>query len=172
MIEVYPNLFVGTQIDYERMPAADRRSWRIVQAAREPYHRRALGYRGQGAPKDHREYLIALRDNHLILNLLDSERPEWIRSEIMEGAVEFMRDSLAAGHHVFVHCNLGASRSPGIAMLYLHRHTTELPQDFGAALTTFKKLYPPFNPNTGIREYLRRAWGNSNQVRASGQTSP
>ena len=57
MIEVYSRLFVGHQGDYDN-DVSGRTGWAVVHACKEPYHRQALGYRSQGAPKGHPEYLI------------------------------------------------------------------------------------------------------------------
>jgi len=72
MIEVYLNLFVGDQSDYE-INVATQEGWAVVHACKEPYHRQALGYRVRGAPKDHPEYLVARRGNRLILNIVEDE---------------------------------------------------------------------------------------------------
>jgi hypothetical protein len=58
MIEVTRNLFVGNNNDYNLIQSES--DWAIVHACKEPYHRNALGYSGQGAPKEHPEYLVAL----------------------------------------------------------------------------------------------------------------
>lgn len=48
MIEVHPNLFVGSQDDEAAIRGHP--SWFVVHACKEPYHRQALGYTSQGAP--------------------------------------------------------------------------------------------------------------------------
>ena len=58
MIEIYPNLFVGDQGDYEYQ-VKGQDGWAVVHACKEPYHRQLLGYRTRGAPKGHPEYLYA-----------------------------------------------------------------------------------------------------------------
>lgn len=40
MIQVHPNLFVGSQDDYE-MRRDDFGSWMVIHACKEPYHRQA-----------------------------------------------------------------------------------------------------------------------------------
>ena len=39
MLEVYPNLFVGSMVDYETI-VSSQTGWAIVHACKEPYHRR------------------------------------------------------------------------------------------------------------------------------------
>ncbi len=57
MIEIYPNLFIGTADDYE-FQVKGQPNWVIVHACKEPYHRHELGYKSLGAPKSHPEYLL------------------------------------------------------------------------------------------------------------------
>ncbi|MDZ7721064.1 MAG: hypothetical protein U5K72_19745 [Balneolaceae bacterium] len=74
MTEIQPNLFIGNENDYE-FNVKDQEGWSVVHACKEPYHRQALGYSGRGAPKDHPEYLMAKRENRLILKLvIEKER--------------------------------------------------------------------------------------------------
>ena len=69
MKEVYPNLFVGTELDYENNKALFD-NWCVVHACKEPYHRNALGYTGRGAPKDSLYYLYLYnKKHHLILSM-------------------------------------------------------------------------------------------------------
>jgi len=167
MLEVYPNLFLGCQADYEANQLACR-DWHIVHACKEPYHREALGYRTRGAPPDHPEYLFALRPKRLILNLVDVENAAYIRDEIMDTAVRFIAGNLAAGQQVLVHCNQGMSRSPGIVMLYLGTHTDRLSVSFEEAQEQFCTIYPPFAPAGGVLDFLRRRWSLMASMSKSG----
>jgi len=159
MIEVYDNLFVGNQDDYER-EVRFQPDWRVVHACKEPYHRKALSYSGRGAPKSHPEYLIARRANRLILNLVDADDPRYIPREIIDAALDFIHDGLTKGIKTLVHCNLGESRSPAIAFLYLVAHTDRLPSSsLTEAECAFRELYPAFLPGRGIQGFLTVHWG-------------
>jgi hypothetical protein len=156
MKEIYPNLFIGNQNDYERA-VSKQHGWQVIHAAREPYHRAALGYTGRGAPKDHPEYLIARRGNRLILNLLDANSADYIPSAIITAALEFMNESLNEGKKILVHCNQGHSRSPVLGFLYLLQHTDEIKaKDFRTAEQEFQKKYPDYSPRPGMREVARQ----------------
>ena len=61
MKEVYKNLFVGSQFDYECNPKMFD-DWFVVHACKEPYHRKALGYTGRSAPKDDPRYLYMMKN--------------------------------------------------------------------------------------------------------------
>ncbi len=158
MIEIYQNLFIGDERDYENNIRASS-DWYVVQACKEPYHRRALGYTQRAAPKDHNEYLIARRDRRLILNLVDAPDPAYIPKEIIDAALEFININLTSGNRVFVHCNEGCSRSAGIGLLYLVKYTDAIPHDsFIKAETKYRSIYPPYNPKTGIRGFIIENW--------------
>jgi hypothetical protein len=159
MIEIHPQLSVGSESDYELGRGRFGEGWAVVHACKEPYHRQALGYSGRGAPKTHPEYLIARRGNRLILNLVDTSDPVYIPDEIMDAVVAFTHAQLSTGQTVLVHCNQGLSRSPGIAPLYLATHTDRISRDsFESAVATFLSIYPPFAPAAGVADWLRQRW--------------
>lgn len=158
MIEIFPNLFIGNQDDYE-INVSRQSGWAVVHACKEPYHRNALGYKGRGAPQNHPEYLVARRGNRLILNLIDADDPAYIPQEIIDAALVFVHEQLNGGSKVLVHCNQGGSRSPGIGLLYLVKHTEKLPKvTFANAEQVFRGIYPLYNPAPGIRGFMQRNW--------------
>ena len=158
MQEVYPNLFVGNQDDYE-ITVKKQEGWYVVQACKDPYHRAALGYTGRAVAKTHPEYLIARRGDRLILNMVDADSPAYIPKEIIDAALDFIYKSLQTGRKVLVHCNQGMSRSPSIAWLYLAKHTDIFKTlDFADAERTFRQLYPIYSPATGVYGYVKLNW--------------
>lgn len=158
MIEVYPNLFIGNETDYE-LRVRGQEGWFVVQACKEPYHRQALGYTGRAVANTHPEYLLARRDNRLILNLVDVENPAYISDKIMDAALDFIHEHLSEGEHVLVHCNQGESRSPSIGLLYLAAYTDGIPHSsLQEAETVFRNLYPTYNPKGGMRGFLAANW--------------
>jgi len=158
MTEIYENLFVGHQGDYEYQ-VKGRDGWAVVHACKEPYHRQLLGYTGRGAPKEHPEYYFAERGDRLYLNLVDAPNPAYIPQEIIDKAIAFIHEKLSEGMKVLVHCNQGESRSPGIGFLYLLRHTDALPTtSLDEALTAFRKIYPTFHPSGGISGFIAAHW--------------
>lgn len=157
MIEIYPNLFIGTAEDYE-FQVKGQPDWMVVHACKEPCHRNALGYTSRGAPKGDPEYLIARRGNRLILNLVDAPDPNYIPKDIIDAALGFVREGLSGSRKVLVHCNLGESRSPGIGLLYLGAYTDLLPKEFAAAEERFRQIYPAYRPSAGMRGFLVKNW--------------
>jgi predicted protein tyrosine phosphatase len=159
MTEIFPNLFVGHQGDFE-CQVDGREGWAVVHACKEPYHRKLLGYTTKGAPKGP-EYLVAVRGDRLYLNLVDVPDPRYIHEELVEKAIAFIHEKLASGKKVLVHCNQGESRGPGIALLYLLRHTPALPKtSLADALGAFQRMYPAFHPGAGIAGYIAAHWND------------
>lgn len=166
MIEVYPNLYVGSAADLIHVDDGNRGikdGWYVITAAKEPAHREALGYTGRAAPKEHPEYLMARRSNRLILNLVDVDDPAYIRPEIIDIAMHDISAELDKGNKVLIHCNQGGSRAPGIALAWLRKHSTAY-DGFEHELTLeeaeeqFKVTYPDYAPAAGIRGYLAQHW--------------
>jgi predicted protein tyrosine phosphatase len=156
MIEVCPNLHVGSEQDEQRIRG--QAGWFFIHACKEPYHRQALGYTGRAAAKTHPEYLIARRNGRLIVNLVDVDDPSYISLEIIDAALDAIRDNIQQSR-ILLHCNQGQSRSPGIALLYLLKHTDLLAQmDKAAAIAAFRAIYPPYAPARGMAEYIRLNW--------------
>lgn len=160
MIEIHPRLFVGNEQDYE-FTVKRQEGWRVIHACKDPYHRNLLGYSGQGAPKHHPEYLMARRGNRLFLNLVDAPSPEYIPKEIIDAALGFIHEGLEAQNRILVHCNLGESRSPSIGLLFLAAFTDTIPRgSFAEAEIAFRKIYPPYNPKSGMRGFLMKHWAS------------
>lgn len=156
VIEVAPNLFVGSQDD---LPEAEAQGFYIIHAAKEPWHRKALGYApGKAAPKGP-EYLFTARPMHMALNLIDAADVAYIPTELVESAVASISNMLIH-HKVLIHCNQGKSRAPTLALLYLARYTDALSSDYGQAMHDFKRLYPEYAPAQGMADYVRLNWAN------------
>lgn len=161
MRDVFENrLFVGSQSDYEGGVGfgldenGDTDKWAFVLAAKEPWHRRVIGYTGRACDKAHTEYLIAKRDNKIILNLVDAPKPEFFDKRIIDAALEFIHEHLSAGKNVLACCNQGESRSPSIALLYLIKHGIIKGETLEDCEAEFLKVYPEYNPGAGMRGFV------------------
>jgi hypothetical protein len=150
------NLFVGNQAYYENQDFDD--GWAFVLAAKEPWHRSAIGYTGRACDKAHPEYLIARRDNKLILNLVDAPKAEFFDKRIIDAALEFIYEQLDAGKSVLIACNKAESRSPSIALLYLIKHGIIKGDTLEDCEAQFMKVYPEYNPGAGIRGFVKEHW--------------
>lgn len=157
MIEVYKNLFVGKQEDYEANLLYFN-DWGVVHACKEPYHRNLLGYTGRGAPRDDPRYLFGYDLNqHLVLNIVDCDNPAFFADIMIDEAINYVIKNLKEGKKVLIHCNQGESRAPSIAMLVLKKLGL-LKETFAKSVVLFRTLYPSFEPNKGILEYVKNKW--------------
>ena len=153
MREVFNGLWVGNQSNYECGDFNDNMAF--VLAAKEPWHRNELQYTGRAAPKEHPEYLMARRENKLILNLVDAPKPEFFNKNIIDAALDFIEEHLLSGKNVFVVCNEGRSRSASIALLYLIKHGIIKGETLEDCEAEFLKVYPEYNPGTGMRGFVK-----------------
>lgn len=179
--EVFPDLFVGGGDDFELVTSAPdwESSWFVISAAKEPWHRRAVGYEGRGAPKDSPEYLIAERPkdgptSHLILNLVDAADPAYIPAAIVDKALETLDRVLLEPNtrKVLLHCNQGLSRSPTLALLWLGSVDARFVDlDFDDAVKLFKTLYPSFDPAGGMAGYAREHWQGGGNAESNGSSA-
>lgn len=153
MKEIIEGLFVGSQADYE-IGKFDEDEWSILLAAKEPWHRQAVGYTGRACAKDHPEYLKAIRDNKLIFNLVDAPKSIFFDKNLIDDGIYFVRDELHKGKKVGVFCNQGESRSASIALIYLIIYRYIDVETLEEAEAEFMKLYPKYNPGTGMRGFV------------------
>lgn len=158
MKNVYGNLFVGSGEDFEKLK--NEPDWFFVQAAKEPWHRQALGYTGRSAPKEHKEYLIAERASHLILNMVDTDSPDYFSAGMFKRAMAFIDAALAGDKKVLVHCNQGESRGPSLALTYLASIGILGNSSAKQAVQQFVTLYPSYNPKAGVAKFLEKEWEN------------
>lgn len=155
---VYENLFVSNQEDYE-LGNFDSKEWACLLVAKEPFHRQAIGYTSRALPKDHPEYLVARRDNKLILNLVDAPKSIFFDKDLIKMAVDYIGEQLELGKKVIAVCNKGESRSSSLCLLYLVRHGLIKGDTLEDVEVEFLRLYPKYNPGTGMRGFIKENWG-------------
>jgi predicted protein tyrosine phosphatase len=163
VVEILSNLYVGNQDDYEYSVKYES-GWAVVHACKEPYHRQLLGYRTQGAPKEHPEYFFANRGNRLYLNLVDANDPMYIPKNIIDESLGFINEKLKANMKVLIHCNKGESRSPIIGLLYLasigHLKSTR----FIDAENEYRNVYPYYNAANGMRMFAMKNYSSFHKM--------
>ena len=169
MHQIHKNLFVGPRSDYEN-DVAHRKGWRVVHAAKEPYHREAVGYRGTSPPPSHPEYLFAKREHRLMLNLIDAPVEVDIPKAIFDAALAFIYEGLASGDQLLIHCNHGVSRSASIGLLFLwhyYRHSSggEFPAN-GRDLQPHLPTTQPWEGDSPFPDHpLARIWSTTKTCR-------
>lgn len=155
MKEIYPNLIIGAENDCNFSNLGDIA---IIHACKHPCHVKAVGYKGS-LPSTHPNYLVLKNGRHLFLNMVDMEKelsPIYTHP-IMKSAMSFIEEHIH-DRKVLVHCNQGLSRSPSIALLYLARKGNIASQTYNLATNDFLKLYPIYNPGSGVALYMNKFW--------------
>ncbi len=156
LTEIIPRLYVG---DEEAVPAAEKRHYAILAACKDgspDCHRAVLGYTSLGAPKD-KNYYFVQRGDHMALNLIDAEDPDFIPDEAIDAGLRFLKQQYDAGRKILSHCIAGHSRGPTMMLMFL-RAIGEMPEGFSRAEHKFRTLYPPYDPARGIRTHARERW--------------
>ena len=153
MFEVYPNLFIGA---LRECFFTQRDDWAVIHACKSPCHQRALGYKGN-FPKNHPNYLVYENGNHLFLNMIDPSEPLFM-PPLFVVSLDFIEKHISK-RKVLIHCNLGLSRSPSIALLYLAKRARAINGErYRKAAQDFVKLFPNYQPGRGIALYLAIHW--------------
>ncbi|MFX0198659.1 MAG: hypothetical protein ACFFCW_21260 [Candidatus Hodarchaeota archaeon] len=155
MFEVYPNLFIGTENDcfFQQEDC-----WAVVHACKSPCHQRALGYKGS-LPNTHPYYLVFEHGNHLFLNMIDPSQPLFM-PPLFVASLNFVEKHISE-RKVLIHCNLGLSRAPSLALLYLAKRAKAVNnENYGSAAQDFTKLFPNYSPSRGIVIYLSTHWND------------
>lgn len=152
MKEIVKGLWVGNDADYEKVK--DKPEWFVVRAAKEGPggHRDQLGYTTLPAPKGP-NYLFVKKPHLLALNIVDHDSPDYFPDKMIDEALHQISNALGRGDKVLVCCNHGHSRGPSISLLWLALNG-KLP--FEGTFRKFKQLYPDYEPNSGIKQYLKR----------------
>ena len=157
MFEIYANLNIGNINDCFFQTKED---WTVIHACKSPCHQTALGYRGNLNPA-HPHYLVYERGNHLFLNMIDPPQPLFKPPLFIE-SLNFIQKHISK-RKVLVHCNLGHSRAPSIALLYLAKREKIFDAtSYKSAVRDFVKLFPHYQPQRGIAIYLERNWKKLN----------
>ena len=151
---VHNGLYIGDQTDCRHGDD----SLAVIHACKHPCHQQAVGYSGNLSPA-HPDYLV-LEDGHdLFLNLIDPPVPMF-KVESFTAFLDFARRQVEDSRDILVHCNMGQSRAPSLAMLALAKARGVLPDgSFEEAVAAFRDLWPSYSPGSGIRVFLTSAWG-------------
>jgi hypothetical protein len=153
MDSVQERIFVGTDLECREGDAA----WAIVHACKSPCHQRAVGYRGSLSPS-HPNYLVLEKPGDLFLNIIDPPQPLFM-PPLFTSFLGFASRHWDAGRSLLIHCNLGESRAPSLAMLFMAKHTHTIDgSSFDSAAAEFRQIFTRYTPGLGIQAYLRKHW--------------
>lgn len=172
MVEVYPDLFVGNQEDYEVMNSFHNckefeKEFSFVGAAKYPWHKEHAkmdgsdceGYEGKAMPKDQKEYLYAEREHALYCNLIDVKDPAYIPDEIILKCLDFIQKEMQNDRKVLICCNQGESRSPSIALMYMIEDGFfDDCKSIYDIFIRFKSIYQNYKPANGMEQKVIEFW--------------
>lgn len=153
MRKIHERIFVGT--DYDCFDS--KKGWVTVHACKSPCHQRAVGYRGN-LPSTHPNYLVLQKEPNLYLNMIDPLAPLFMLPLFTE-FLNFVQKHWKEGRDILIHCNLGESRAPSLALIFLAKVAKTLPDDsFESARKEYQKIDPFYSPGRGIQVYLKEKW--------------
>ena len=148
MIKIH-NIHIGSKDDLRQI----NDSWAVVHACKTS-HQQRLGYTSpiKGSP-----YYIEFRDgDHLYINWVDEPTGKYFQIETFNHALDFI-DEYLKDRDVFIHCDMGQSRSPTLGMVYLAKRTDYLDDNFDSAVSKFTSEYPYYEPS-GILKFVQANW--------------
>ena len=147
-------IHVGTREDsLIRSDAA----WAVVNTAK-TVHIDAKGW-SNAPPRDHAHYLAFEEGQFLSFNWVDgpARMYDWSGSAAFVRALDFI-DVWYPSKEILINCDLGQSRSPTIALLYLAKRLHLIPDSsFATARPEFQALYPVYAPS-GIADFVSAHW--------------
>lgn len=144
LTEIFKNLFIGDMEGCKRTNSEPA----IIHACKHPCYTNIFGKK---IDKQNPNYLFLEMSKDLYLNIVDSDEPIFYK-ETFDVALRFIKKHIEE-RKVILHCNMGRSRSPQIAMLYLFNH---LP--YREAQNQMLDIYNDYNPSMGIDEWLGDNW--------------
>ena len=109
------------------------------------------------------DYLAFEEGQFLSFNWVDyaARMYEWSGPEAFIRALDFI-DKWYESKNILISCDLGHSRSPTVALLYLSKRLRVIPDDsFASAHVAFQAIYPGYAP-AGIADYVAAHWAGIN----------
>jgi predicted protein tyrosine phosphatase len=143
MIQVMPNLFVGNVFD-------------VVGGGMATVCATATRYVGE-------DMVLSIDGDRLYLNWVDARESKYFDYNnggvgVVCKVLDFIEGKIKT-KKVFVFCDMGISRSPSIAMLYMAKRAKVIgDSNYYTAKHDFEKVYFDYEPNTGIETFLKNKW--------------
>jgi hypothetical protein len=155
MENIIDHIYVGSDKDDAE---ARRRGYSVLVCAKDANggHREMLGYDTMGAPKGP-NYLFVAKGHSAAMNCIDTDDVNMIPTEMIFEGLRWAKKEYDAGRTILFHCNRGHSRSPTTALMFL-RAIGEMPHGFTESLKIWRKLYPPYDPEVGMKNKAHMLW--------------
>jgi protein-tyrosine phosphatase len=151
--QVHERVFVGTESDcFSTKP-----SWAVVHACKSPCHQSAVGYRGSLKPT-HPNYLHLQDGQNLYLNIIDPSVPLF-KLGTFQVFLSFADEHWKKNENLLIHCNLGESRVPTLALVFMAKGLKAIPAtSYLEARRVFLTIYPTYAPGQGIQTFMTENW--------------
>ena len=152
------NLYISPLSDLNQRNEDD---WVFVHAT-QTIHYQLFGWdRKHNKPnKNHSNYIIYEKDNHLSLNWVDGKAflYNWSGPETFVKVLNFI-DKWIKSRKVLIHCDQGQSRAPTLGLLYLAKRLRTISNEsFTLAKKEFVELYYSRYTPGGIGDYVNHKW--------------
>jgi hypothetical protein len=147
-------IYVGTKDD-SRLRTDP--AWAVVNTAK-TVHVEVKGW-SNAPPRDHPHYLAFEEGQFLSFNWVDgaARMYEWSGPAAFIRALDFI-DKWYPTKNILINCDLGQSRSPTIALLYLAKRLHLISDSsFVTARSGFQTLYTGYAPS-GIADFVSTHW--------------
>ena len=158
MYKITERIFIGNDSDCNYKSSNTLTSIPTVHSCK-TCHQKALKYKGNIDPNNS-FYLVYEELDNLFLNIVDMDTPLLHRymSIITKAALDFIGRKIKQDP-VIIHCNVGESRAPSIALLWLAKRSKLIRDNsFHEARLDMLKLFPDYNPSKGLALYLENHW--------------
>lgn len=156
MLNIIDRVYVGDDADYVRLK--DHKGWSFLRCCKDGPggHREMLGYTTRAAPDDENYFFVA-KGNHAAMNCIDVQDVDFIPTEMLMEGIRWARKRYILGDKILFACNAGHSRGPTTCLMFM-RAIREFPQSYNRARRIFKDLYPPYDPELGMRNKAYMLW--------------
>ncbi len=155
MEKIIDRIYVGGDQDVDK---AKERDYSRLAACKDGIdgHRAMLGYDTMGAPKGD-DYLFASKKHWGAMNCIDVKDVDMIPDKMIFAALKWAKKEYDAGRTILFHCNAGHSRGPTTCLMFM-RAIGEFPQSYNRARRIFHDLYPPYDPEIGMKQKAFMLW--------------
>ena len=154
MKEIVSGLFVGGSDALEAAQGMDNVAQ--LQICSESFFREM--YEDEGIIGQEKPFVKMM--SKMMIKLENYDSPDKFNLEAFVEAVNFIKLKLAVDTTVVITGEMGRSRAPSIAMLYLAATGRVANGSFDAAEQEFKaEYYPDYEPKAGLKSFLSANWG-------------
>lgn len=158
MIKVHDKIYVGQSRMVKLLNPSEYAFVNVSSKYHYELHKWQKGFKYADDPC----YIICQKDNVMSVNWVDAAAKfyDWQGKgvETFIKILDFIDQFRDTSKKVYIFCDLGQSRSPSIALLYLAKRLKTISnENYDAAKQDFLLLYPYYNPG-GIADFISEHW--------------